>query len=962
MEDLDDFGELYADLEDRLIVGVPTAEAEDEEMEERGAGYENGAMESLSSSDSEDDLQIVLNEEDYANKFPAQLLAERRGCEEDEGGDLVIVTGSDCTRKEPNWAEQVHSAEGLLRGHGDRGNATNRSRRNRATPCLAGSAVRARKSLPGRSHCNHLTVPCSLGNTFCASGFPLAFSNGYDFYLPRNGSIFNIDVESLECKPWRFNGADITDYFNFGLDEEGWRTYCSQLQVHFQQKKLPLHESSKVNKPTGIMSGEVAQHGRDSGLEIPDYGENGRKGIKVPKGRAIQVESGNGDRIPSVDVRRPRIRDSDVVIQITTGIAVEDALVPIKNGTYLDDHGSKSELLLNSKNEFCKSSSSVVTCARKCEGSSNSSECPLPCLKKFFDEKLDNMTCGRDCPSSGISLSKSDANIAGHSCGPKSSDHNVSFEASRDEISLEKIPIPECVHLNSDSLLQESVLSHCYSSSESGSGSKTDGASSGGHSPESLLDLDYCQETTIFRVVESKCSSDDEVASPLVHRPKIDGEHQAKETGTIVSHWDDEPGVRDHSSQRGKISLKNIIEYNNEKEVNATAFSACSQYHDADPLPVRIREKRTAAREVNTRKNGCCNNQRMAQRNSRAQSILNRDYLQSGSRKISLYDKTGCHKSRIVDAHHMITRAHYNSMEAKDRHREGSFDDRRERSLDKYFGWCVPYLEEEDESFINKYDRDSHSAGALRRLQEYDRDDKTMLVHLERSSRYAYNHQDSSIYEDGSHPKIYREAYDEEKSGWHEDDSHRNQVPSLFKPDRRYKCHSGHSHTRETFSQLRSKHGIVSSKKCHLYSRTGFNLDVDPFPAEVRKSCPDNSTYNESRKSSLALPGLLVKKEASIRHQDSNLYSPKRHTFDGTSQFLIGRVDERSFSELKIYDNHRYNRGGSKLTVRSCKDSDSLGRVGSPSDNFVKHRRQFDNRGCRQAVSEHLKGWEVKVI
>ncbi|PKU85281.1 hypothetical protein MA16_Dca010440 [Dendrobium catenatum] len=874
MEDLDDFGELYADLEDRLIVGVPTAEAEDEEMEERGAGYENGAMESLSSSDSEDDLQIVLNEEDYANKFPAQLLAERRGCEEDEGGDLVIVTGSDCTRKEPNWAEQVHSAEGLLRGHGDRGNATNRSRRNRATPCLAGSAVRARKSLPGRSHCNHLTVPCSLGNTFCASGFPLAFSNGYDFYLPRNGSIFNIDVESLECKPWRFNGADITDYFNFGLDEEGWRTYCSQL-VHFQQKKLPLHESSKVNKPTGIMSGEVAQHGRDSGLEIPDYGENGRKGIKVPKGRAIQVESGNGDRIPSVDVRRPRIRDSDVVIQITTGIAVEDALVPIKNGTYLDDHGSKSELLLNSKNEFCKSSSSVVTCARKCEGSSNSSECPLPCLKKFFDEKLDNMTCGRDCPSSGISLSKSDANIAGHSCGPKSSDHNVSFEASRDEISLEKIPIPECVHLNSDSLLQESVLSHCYSSSESGSGSKTDGASSGGHSPESLLDLDYCQETTIFRVVESKCSSDDEVASPLVHRPKIDGEHQAKETGTIVSHWDDEPGVRDHSSQRGKISLKNIIEYNNEKEVNATAFSACSQYHDADPLPVRIREKRTAAREVNTRKNGCCNNQRMAQRNSRAQSILNRDYLQSGSRKISLYDKTGCHKSRIVDAHHMITRAHYNSMEAKDRHREGSFDDRRERSLDKYFGWCVPYLEEEDESFINKYDRDSHSAGALRRLQEYDRDDKTMLVHLERSSRYAYNHQDSSIYEDGSHPKIYREAYDEEKSGWHEDD---------------------------------------------------------------------------------------FKKEASIRHQDSNLYSPKRHTFDGTSQFLIGRVDERSFSELKIYDNHRYNRGGSKLTVRSCKDSDSLGRVGSPSDNFVKHRRQFDNRGCRQAVSEHLKGWEVKVI
>lgn len=35
-----------------------------------------------------------------------------------------------------------------------------------------------------------------------------------------------------------------------------------------------------------------------------------------PRGRAIQVEDAIGDRQPSMDIRRPRYRDSDVVIQV----------------------------------------------------------------------------------------------------------------------------------------------------------------------------------------------------------------------------------------------------------------------------------------------------------------------------------------------------------------------------------------------------------------------------------------------------------------------------------------------------------------------------------------------------------------------------------------------------------------------------------------------------------------------
>lgn len=35
-----------------------------------------------------------------------------------------------------------------------------------------------------------------------------------------------------------------------------------------------------------------------------------------PKGRAIQVEGSLGERIPSADIRRPRVLDSDVVIHV----------------------------------------------------------------------------------------------------------------------------------------------------------------------------------------------------------------------------------------------------------------------------------------------------------------------------------------------------------------------------------------------------------------------------------------------------------------------------------------------------------------------------------------------------------------------------------------------------------------------------------------------------------------------
>lgn len=37
-----------------------------------------------------------------------------------------------------------------------------------------------------------------------------------------------IDLDELTEFPWRKPGTDITDYFNYGFDENSWRIYCKR--------------------------------------------------------------------------------------------------------------------------------------------------------------------------------------------------------------------------------------------------------------------------------------------------------------------------------------------------------------------------------------------------------------------------------------------------------------------------------------------------------------------------------------------------------------------------------------------------------------------------------------------------------------------------------------------------------------------------------------------------------------
>lgn len=65
-------------------------------------------------------------------------------------------------------------------------------------------------------------------------------------------------IDSLDEKPWRKPGADITDYFNYGFNEETWRAYCER------QKKMRLHESG-VGMQGLQTTGANAQAGNSNG-------------------------------------------------------------------------------------------------------------------------------------------------------------------------------------------------------------------------------------------------------------------------------------------------------------------------------------------------------------------------------------------------------------------------------------------------------------------------------------------------------------------------------------------------------------------------------------------------------------------------------------------------------------------------------------------------------------------------
>ncbi|KAF8407227.1 hypothetical protein HHK36_006354 [Tetracentron sinense] len=340
-------------------------------------------------SDSEDDLQIVLND----SSGPLGMNRnEGAGSDDEDEEDLIIVAdvdqhhqtledqewgedsaqAADGERKETGDTEKANGgmviAVGARIGHINHGYHPHHSQFKYVRPgatAMPGGAIVGPGGAPGqvrplvnvgpiagrgRGDWRPIGIKAApiMQKNF-HSGFGLSvwgnnssgrgFGSGLEFTLPSHKTVFDIDIDSFEEKPWRHPGVDTTDFFNFGLDEENWKDYFKQLaRINLSLQSLldflkdydpdlppelaaaaGIHDVKTENAHIGkieVAQGDFIGQGRGAAHTRPP----------LPTGRAIQVEGGYGERLPSIDTRPPRIRDSDAVIEIVLEDSVDDSI------------------------------------------------------------------------------------------------------------------------------------------------------------------------------------------------------------------------------------------------------------------------------------------------------------------------------------------------------------------------------------------------------------------------------------------------------------------------------------------------------------------------------------------------------------------------------------------------------------------------------------------------------------
>ncbi|KAL1217546.1 FIP1[V]-like protein [Cardamine amara subsp. amara] len=340
-------------------------------------------------SDSEDDLQIVLNDSSRNVMIGADRRSRMGDNEDDDDEDdeepLVIVADGD-----PNqpMEDQLWGEDGLqgVEGDGkDGGEAGKGSGPGGATgPAKAGysshgyhhpfhaqfkyvrpgaTPIPGAAASTGGTSSGQVRPPANLGpmagrgrgdprppGMRNASGAQKGYQSwgghtagrGLEFTLPSHKTIFEVDIESFEEKPWRYPAVDITDYFNFGLNEEGWKNYCKQLNQHrietTMQSRIRVYESGRTDQsydpdlPPELAAATGAQGVPvdSTNLVKPDTGQGDPAKVRahvrplLPPGRPIPVETGSGERLPSIDTRNPRTCDLDAIIEIVCQDSHED--------------------------------------------------------------------------------------------------------------------------------------------------------------------------------------------------------------------------------------------------------------------------------------------------------------------------------------------------------------------------------------------------------------------------------------------------------------------------------------------------------------------------------------------------------------------------------------------------------------------------------------------------------------
>ncbi|XP_027364496.1 uncharacterized protein LOC113871598 [Abrus precatorius] len=314
----DDFGELYAidvevpkeDEEEKLDVNSNCIRLEQEKNNESV----NDDCVASDSDDDDDGLKIVLNDEDFSVGVGVV------DCDEDGDGDQ----GGD------NGSRVFHPKCVKSRGS------------------MFVNNVKVNSSMGTASYISSLNKGRWNGDTGIQNLASSSSQCGYGSFLPWYWGIFDVNIDTLMEKPWKVPGVDITDYFNFGFDDRTWKLYC-----------VSLEQLWRKSLQTGISVDDSAKWNQEAMREQTDQVASGNvlfhsSACELPKGRAIQVEGSTVERQPSIDVRRPRNRDSNI-IEIKL-VESSDDYSGSGNSTLLDGSIEGESLLGNNRNILNSSS------------------------------------------------------------------------------------------------------------------------------------------------------------------------------------------------------------------------------------------------------------------------------------------------------------------------------------------------------------------------------------------------------------------------------------------------------------------------------------------------------------------------------------------------------------------------------------------------------------------------------
>lgn len=145
-------------------------------------------------------------------------------------------------------------------------------------------------------------------------------------------SAFDIPIDDMEEKPWRKPGADITDYFNYGFNEETWKSYCQkQVSLRLEQSmqgKIKVYESKssdgKIDLPpelAAMVAGDTSEISTDNSSyeSSMQHQQSSRMTTqkRTPYSQQIsRMEAQDWNRPTNIDRRRHIREQDDSVIQV----------------------------------------------------------------------------------------------------------------------------------------------------------------------------------------------------------------------------------------------------------------------------------------------------------------------------------------------------------------------------------------------------------------------------------------------------------------------------------------------------------------------------------------------------------------------------------------------------------------------------------------------------------------------